>query len=196
MSRLRTLTLLTLAFLVTGLSGSLSAAAAPEGGAAAQPGQPGEGERGGRRGRGGDRGDFNPEEFRQRMMERFKEQMGASDDEWKVLQPKLEKVMEAQRDARAGGGGMFGGRGGFGGRRGQDGGGGGDQPQSPVAKASADLRKVVEANSPPEEIAKNLTALREARKQARAALETAQKDLQGVVTPKQEAMLVMVGMLE
>ncbi|MGE5608946.1 MAG: hypothetical protein ACM359_06815, partial [Bacillota bacterium] len=54
---------------------------------------------GGRQGRGGrgqqGAGNFDPAQFRQRMMDRMKERLGASDDEWKVLQPKFEKVMNA-----------------------------------------------------------------------------------------------------
>ncbi|MEP0841816.1 MAG: hypothetical protein HRF43_03795, partial [Phycisphaerae bacterium] len=63
-------------------------------------------------GRGG-RGNFDPAQMRQRMMDNIKEELAASDDEWKVLQPKVEKVLDAQRETRGGG---FGGFGGFGGR--------------------------------------------------------------------------------
>ena len=145
----------------------------------------------GRRGRGG-RGNFDPAQFRQRMQEMMKEQLGATDEEMKVLQPKIEKVMTAQRDARGGGFGFGGGRRG----RGGDGGGGSDQAQSPVAKASADLRSAVEAKASDEEIKGKLQALRDARAKAREDLAAAQKELQEVVTSKQEAVLVMYGMLD
>src|SRR5262245_39765095 len=49
------------------------------------------GDRGGDRGNRG-QGNFDPAQFRQRFEERVKEQLGASDDEWKVIQPKLTKV--------------------------------------------------------------------------------------------------------
>src|SRR4051812_341802 len=74
----------------------------------AQPTQPGQ------RGNRGNRGNFDPAQARERMMTRIKEQLGASDDEWKALQPAVEKVMTAQRDTRGGGG-----RGGPGGRGGR-----------------------------------------------------------------------------
>ena len=45
---------------------------------------------GGNRGQGGD--------FRQRMEEGMKTALGTTDDEWKALQPKLEKVMTLQRE--------------------------------------------------------------------------------------------------
>src|SRR5689334_16497116 len=51
----------------------------------------------------------DPAAFRERMMNGIKERMAATDDEWKVLQPKIEKVMTAQRNARGGGFGGFGG---------------------------------------------------------------------------------------
>jgi hypothetical protein len=143
------------------------------------------------------RGNFDPAEMRARMEARMKEQLGVSDDEWKVLQPKVEKVMTAQRDARAGGGGF--GFGGGGGRRGGGGGGGGadNQPQSAVAKASADLRTTLEnQNASAQDINAKLTALREARAKAKGELEAAQKELKEVLTARQEAVFVSMGMLE
>src|SRR5437660_10438766 len=69
-------------------------------------------------GRGG-RGNFDPEQFRQQMMDRYKERLEVkSDDEWKIISERIEKVTQAQRDARIGGFGGFGGPGGPGGRRG------------------------------------------------------------------------------
>src|SRR5947199_5254232 len=57
------------------------------------------------------RGNFDPEQFRQRMMDNYKERLEVkSDDEWKIIQERIEKVTTAQRDARLGGGfGRFGG---------------------------------------------------------------------------------------
>ena len=93
------------------------------------PPVPPPGEQGGPGGRGGPGGPggFNPEEFRKRMMERMQEELGTTAEEMQVLQPKIEKVMTAQRDARGGMGmGFGGGRGGRGGGRGgRDGGPGG-----------------------------------------------------------------------
>ena len=145
------------------------------------------------------RGNFDPAEMRARMEARMKEQLGVNDDEWKVLQPKVEKVMNAQRDARAGGGGAFGGGGGGrGGGGGNGGGGGGDnQPQSAVAKASADLRTTLEnQNASAQDINAKLTALREARAKAKGELEAAQKELKEVLTARQEAVFVSMGMLD
>ena len=50
------------------------------------------------------RGNFDPEQMRQRMLERYKERLEVkSDDEWKIISERIEKVMTAQRDARMGG---------------------------------------------------------------------------------------------
>lgn len=132
----------------------------------------------------GNRGNFDPAEFRQRMMTRLKEQLGANDEEWKVLQPKVEKVMTAQNNSRGGGSGR-GGRG-----------GGDNQPTTPVATASRDLRQALENNASAEDINKKLAAYREARAKGREELAAAQKELKELLTPKQEATLVVNGMLE
>src|SRR5688500_7436201 len=63
----------------------------------------------------------DPEQFRQRMAERMREQFGVTDDaEWKIIEGKIQKVTEARRAAGGGGFAM----GGFGGRRGGPGGDG------------------------------------------------------------------------
>ncbi len=136
--------------------------------------------------RGGD-----PAQMRQRFMERFREQLGASEEEWKVLEPKLTKVMTAQRDAR---GGMFGGR--RGGRRGGDD-NAAQENQSAVEKASTDLRTTLEnKDAPADQIQAKLTALRDARTKARTELEAAQKELKELLTQRQEAVMVTMGMLD
>jgi uncharacterized protein YhaN len=147
---------------------------------------------------------LSPEERRKQQMTRLQEQLGATPDEMQVITPKLEKVMAAQRDARAGGFGMGfgGGRGGQGrqgGQGGQGGGGGGvaDQPETPLRKATAELRTTVENKAAtPEEIAAKLAAVREARAKANADLDAARKDLLAILTPRQEAVMVAAGMLD
>lgn len=127
----------------------------------------------------------DPAQMRERMMNNIKEQMGVSDDQWKALAPKVEKVMNLQRELRAGG--MGGGRGGA----------ANNPPQGKVAEAQRDLRTVLENKSAPEtDITKKLAAYREARDKAHAELQAAQKDLKQGVTPRQEAALVVNGLLE
>lgn len=134
------------------------------------------------RGGGGDR----MAEFRERMTQRLKEELGATDEEMKVLQPKLEKLNMARRDSG----------GGFGGFRGR-GGDNDNETLSPAQQASRDLRTTLEnKNASAEEIAAKLKAVREARAKAREAVATAQKELKEVLTQRQEAVLVNMGVLE
>ena len=147
------------------------------------------------------RGNFDPAQFRERQMNRIKEQLGATDDEWKAIEPKVDKVMNAQREARGGFG--FGGGGGGGGGRGGGGGGGGGNAGTPPApttalgKASLELRTTLEdKNAAPETIAKKLAAVREAREKGRKDVADAQKELKEILTQRQEAVLVINGMLE
>lgn len=164
--------------------------------AGARAGQPGA--RGGQTGGpGGMR--FDPERMRQMMEQRLKEQLGATDAEWKVLGPRVMKVSELNRQTSGfGRGGMF-----FGGRRGSTRGGrpgGQDTPQrelTPVEKASEGLRTALDSDSTSAEaIKKQLKAYRTAKEQAKQKLAVAQKELRQVLTVRQEAMLVLMGMLE
>lgn len=169
---------------------------------------------GGRRGGqgGGPGGGFDPAQARQRMAERMKEMLGADDQAWKVMEPRLMKVMELNRQANAGNRGMFGmfGRGGRGGPGGP-GGPGGDQggpqadrrgrgpqeEQTALEKAMTQLRTTLENQSAsPEDIKTQLTAVRQAREKARQELAVAQQDLKKILTVRQEATLVEMGMLE
>lgn len=137
--------------------------------------------------RQGGRRNFDPAQMQQRMMDNIKEQLKPSEEDWQVLQPKVEALMTAQRNARAGGMGMRGGRGG-------DRGG---QNETAVAAASRELRSALEdENTSEAAINERLKAYRAAREKADADLKAARDDLRDLVTPRQEAVLVMYGMLE
>jgi hypothetical protein len=166
--------------------------------APAPGGQPG-GDRGGRT----QRGNFNPEEFRQRMNERLKEQFGVTnDDEWKIISERIEKVSEARRGmggvfAMFGGGGPGRGPGGPGGPGGSGGDRGGDRGSRESGNPEADaLRKAIESKASKEEIKAALAKFREARKTNEAKLEKAQEELLAVLTIQQEAVAVMMGLLK
>lgn len=141
---------------------------------------------------GGGRGNWDPAQIRQRMMEGLKEQLKPSDEEWQVLQPKIEAVLAAQRSARAGGMGMmWGGRGG-GGREGR---GGGDDTE--LGRASRELRTLLQSDgADAKDIAARLEAYRAARAKAEEQLKTARAELKDLVTQRQEAVLVMATLLE
>jgi hypothetical protein len=158
-----------------------------------------------RQGQGQGRGNFDPEEFRQRMEERLREDLEVKgDDEWKVIQPRIDAVQQAQRELVGGRGfGAFGRAGGPGGRggdndgaRGQGQGGrrgpGGGEPDADVQA----LRAAIESNASADEIKTKLAKVRESRKAKEAALEKARVDLRQVLSVRQEAIAVMRGLLE
>lgn len=137
---------------------------------------------------------FDMESFQQRMVERMKDQLNATDDEWKVIEPRLSKVMTLNRQRFMG---AMGGRRGFGpGAQDRPGRGAADQ-DSAVAQAQEKLQQTLESGSADAaQIKAQLTALREAREQAKQELAKAQQELREVLTLRQEAQLVMMGMLE
>ena len=152
----------------------------------APAGRPERSARGGRRRR-------NPEQMRQRMLERLKEVLQADDAEWKALAPRIEQVMTLSRELRGGDARrmMFSRR-----RRSSD---QGEQqaPKSAVGKAMVDLQKAMEnAKTPPETIKAKLTALREAREQVKARLAKAKAELKQLLTQRQEAQLVLMGTVD
>jgi hypothetical protein len=131
-----------------------------------------------------------------RWMERLRLQLGATDDEWKVLGPKVEKLMQAQQEVRAGIRGIGGGPGGGGGRGGLLGAGNVGEP-SEVEAAAADLREA--ARDP--DVARRDTVLalkdyRSARDKARQRVADAERELKELLTQRQEAILLMNGLLE
>lgn len=142
--------------------------------------------------RGGRRGEFNREEFQARMNERLKESLGSTDEEWQVVQPLLTTVMEKQRAVREL---TSFGRGGWGGRRGGE----GDQQQQQQQREQpvpvAELQAAIDANDATA-ITQKLAALREARSVRETELKEARAALVEVLTAKQEASLVLSGMLE
>ncbi len=144
---------------------------------------------------GGGRGNFDPAQFQQQMMDRFKERLELTNDvEWAAVQGLIQKVMDTRRATMSGMG--------FGGRRGGNGGGGDNagragrggfniQP-SPEAE---DLQKALDAKASPEELKAKMAKLRDSRKAKEAALAKAQEDLRKVLTVRQEATAVSMGLL-
>ena len=158
--------------------------------------------------RGNRGGGFDLARMQEERLNNTKADLGATDEEWQVLKPKIEKVWTAQMAAAGGLRGMFSSM-----RGGRDRGGDrpeGDRPaterpergndtrtRGPVEQASRDLRDVLEnKEAPADQVAAKLAALREAKAKAKAELETARKDLQAVLTPRQEAVLVAAQTLE
>lgn len=159
------------------------APAAPQG----APGGPG-----GRQGRG----NWDPEQMRQRMMERIREQLAVKDEaEWGVIESRIKKINDARSGMGRGFGG-FGGPGGPGGPGGRQGGrqgpGGFGQP-NPDAEA---LQTALDSGASADDIKSKLTAYRAAAKQKEAQLEKAQDELRQLLSVKQEARAVLLGLLK
>lgn len=148
---------------------------------------------------------FDPAQFRERALARYRERLDVkSDEDWKKIEPLITKVM----DARTGTGG-FGGFGGRGGPRNRGGGaGGGDGANSeqgnnnnrnrfgPPPSAEEDaLEKAIEAKAPADEIKTKVAAVREVHKAKEAALEKAQAELRKALSPRQEASAVLARLI-
>lgn len=140
---------------------------------------------GGQNGDQGGRGNFDIAEFQKRMLERTKETLEITDAaEWKALEPLIVKVGEARMAVG------FGGRGGRGGPGGQGGGFGG-QP-NPAAES---LQKAIDAKASNAETKAALDKYVANRKAKQAELEKTQAALRKVLTPRQEAIATLNGLL-
>jgi hypothetical protein len=134
-------------------------------------------------------------DMRAAFMDNIKQQLGVTDDEWTVLQPKLEKVMTLSRELRPS---PFGG----GRQRGPRADRGGEnaapvQPTGDLAEKATALRTALDnKDSDPKDIAQKLAALRDARERVKADLIKAQGELKDLLTPRQEARLVLMGLLD
>ena len=156
------------------------------------PGGPGGGPGGGR--------NFDPAQFQKMMMDRYREQLGVKDDEeWKLIETRIQKVTEARMAVGFGRG-----PGGFGGRRGGPGGAGGQGGQGggrrgPGGEPSPEqeaLQKAIDDNASADVIKGKLSAYRASVKDKEAKLEAAQDELRKVLSVKQEAAAVLGGLLK
>jgi hypothetical protein len=123
--------------------------------------------------------------FQSSAYNRIREQLNCSDDEWKVILPKLQKVMSASADAS---------------QTGQGGGIAtfmGMQITTAASKARRELRAAVQDPSTPSDVlAYKLRAWRDAHEKAKTAYVDAQKDLIDLLTPRQEAILMTIGIIQ
>ena len=132
-------------------------------------------------------GGWDPARMHQRYLDRIKGNITITDDEWTALKPELEKVMILARDTRPG-------------RRGRR---GGRRPgptdaatQTETQKATQALRQTLENEAAtPEDISAKLTELRAAREKAKQELAKAQAALRELLTPRQEAQLALMGII-
>jgi len=142
-------------------------------------------------------------DFQQRMVEMMKRELGAADKEWTVIEPRLTKVMILSRDINPRGMGMM-----RPGRAGDDMAGRGPrgrQGQSPQASQSekSEIQKATDAlqetldksDASPDEVKAKLLALRNAKEKSKQELAKAQQNLKEILSVRQEAKLVLLGLL-
>jgi len=114
----------------------------------------------------------------QRAIEDLKEQLGVSDKEWAVIKPRVEKVynlMHPLPQIRAGN----------------------ERPRTEVEQRSGELRELLrKEEAAADQIKAKLTALRAAKQKAAQELATAKQDLRQLMTLRQEAELVLSGLLD
>lgn len=182
-------------FITTGL-----ALAQPPGGAA------GDQEAGGQMQRGQGRTQMDQAERQQQMIQRYQELLGMSDEEWAVIGPYVLKVSSLSSSSSTRGSAM---RTLMGNRRntsqeedGQDTAQNQDRAQRTRETSQQDenleaLETLLEdENATTDEIKAKLSNLRKARQADKQELAVAQKELRELLTLRQEAMLVVMGLLE
>jgi len=124
----------------------------------------------------------SPEERRvqehQRAIKDFKDRLGVSDKEWPVVKPRIEKVynlMHPLPQVRAGN----------------------EQARTEVEQRSSELRELLrKEGTGADQIKARLTALRAAKEKAAQELATAKQSLRQLMTLRQEAELVLSGLLD
>jgi len=115
---------------------------------------------------------------RERIIENLKQQLGGSEEEWKVVQPRLDAVYLLRNPPMS------------------------FAPEDVSASAlvfrlTTELQQLVSVKeTKPEEIKTKLTALRAAKEQVRQELSKAQQNLRQILTIRQEAILVLNRLLD
>lgn len=113
---------------------------------------------------------------RTRAIENLKGQLGVSEAEWTVVRPRLEAVYERVRAQPVRGN---------------------VEPTTPVEQRRQELRELLrDEAAKPEQIRTRLLALRAEKEKARQELAKVRRELQQVLTLRQEAVLVLAGLLE
>ena len=126
-------------------------------------------------------GGFDPAAMTERMLEQTRENLGSSDEEWTAIKPLVSNLLETRMKTRME---IF--------QRGRR---GGDAPaQSPEVEALQKSLENKEASA--DDIKQKLTALRDLRKKNEEALQKSRENLRKVLTARQEAALVLQGLLD
>ncbi|HVV02130.1 MAG TPA: hypothetical protein VHH88_12255 [Verrucomicrobiae bacterium] len=156
----------------------------------------------------GSRGNFDPSQFRERMMDNVKDQLEITDDnEWKAIQPLVQKVFDAQealRRERSSGAMMMFGRS----RRDSNRDGSSSSSSSSSDRSrrfrgfmgepspeSQTLQKAIDAKASNSDLKTAIARFQQARQQKEDALKAAQDNLRKVLSVRQEAIATADGLL-
>lgn len=126
-------------------------------------------------------------EYEKRRSEEMRERLGMSEDEFEIINPMIDKVRGLMRERQMASGNR--GRGFFGGS-----GEVSDEAKS-ASEAMAELRQAIEDDNKGD-IKDALEKLRRARTAMDAKIKEAREELRSVLTPKWEASLVVMGVLD
>ena len=149
---------------------------------------------------------MNPDQMQQMMAQRLKEMLELNDEEWSVIGPKVMKVFELSMQNRGNPGMMFMGR------RGMQPGGGpgmtqgdssrrrgrfGGMSESPVETAMNELQTLLQKkDASVDDIKAQVIKIRRAKDKVQQEKASAQKELRELLTVKQEATLIAMGVLD
>ena len=123
----------------------------------------------------------------------LKRMLGATDDEWKRLGPNLQKLLDAKRNLSTGAGMNWT----TSNNKPAEFKASTARPDSAPGKAMQLVRDALADETIADaELARRMSAVREARKAARTAYEAAEKELLGALTPRQQALLMTLGVVE
>ncbi|QQE11298.1 hypothetical protein JD969_17645 [Planctomycetota bacterium] len=136
-------------------------------------------------------------DMRARMMDRFREMLEFEEEEWELIQPYIENVTQLKSQISNRQGRMAGmtGRGGRGMRTAES--SSTKAEKTPMQKASEKLRTLIDnPQASVESMQSALANYRQVREALESELALAQKDLKDLLTIKQEAQMVMFGILD
>jgi hypothetical protein len=113
--------------------------------------------------------------------------LGSPDDEWSVLKPKIEKIRAIKSELSGNGGGS---------NAGGNGNATAPPAPSPLEVTSQSLSAAAFGSASPQQLTAALEAQRKVKGKLTADLMAAKQDLLKILTPRQEALLVAINILE
>jgi len=146
---------------------------------------------GGSRGYRSGGGNWDPAQIQQRILDGIQERLSFTNEvEWEAVKPLVQKVVDAGRDVLGGRSDLLG----LGRSRGSSRSGSSSFFSQPSAERES-LQKAVEDNVPAGQIKDLIAKYKAAQKIKQARLEAAQAELKSVLTTRQEAQALLLGLV-